>query len=98
MAGDMFTKCFGTADKKLIGRLRWADFLRVFNQWSRSFPTDVKKEHVKIQIDKPTGDKSNESDLIQMERIQLAGGIVKPIGKLRIETNRLLLDWCCSDT
>ena len=99
----MFTKCFGTADKwnqvmKLIGHLRWFDFLRLFNQWSRPCPTDVKKEHVKIQIDKPTGDKTNASDLTQMERIQHAGGIAKTIRKPRIQTNRLLLEWCCSDT
>ena len=74
MAGDMFTTCFGTADKwdqvmKLIGHLRWVYFLRLFNQGSRSFPNDLKQENVKIKIDKPTGDKTNESDLTQMERI-----------------------------
>ena len=83
---------------KLIGHLRWYDFLRLFNQGSRSFPTDVKKENVKIQIDKPTGDKPNSSDLTPVERIQLAGGIAKPITKPKIQTNRLLLEWCCSDT
>ena len=103
MAGDMFTKCFGTADKwdqvmKLVGHLRWVDFLRLFNQGGRSFPIDVKHENVKHVIDKPIGGKTNESDLTQMERIQLAGGIAKPIGKLRIQANRLLLEWCCSDT
>ena len=54
---------------KLIGHLRWVDFLRRFNQGSRSLPTDSKQEDVKIKIDKPTRDKTNESDLIQMERI-----------------------------
>ena len=103
MAGDLFTTWFGTGDKwdqvmKLIGHLRWVDFLRLFNQGSRPFPTDVKKENVKIPIDKPTGDKTNDSDLTQMERIQLAVGIAKPIRKPRIQTNRLLLEWCCSDT
>ena len=98
-----FTKCFGTADKwnqvmKLIGRLRWVDFLRLFNQGSRSFPTDVKKGNVKIQIDKPTGHKTNDSDLTQMKRIQHAGGIAKPTWKPMVQTNRLLLEWCCSDT
>ena len=67
---------------KLIGHLRWVDFLRRFNQGIRSVPTDVKKENVNISIDKPTGDKTIESDLTQMERIQLAGGIAKPIGNL----------------
>ena len=47
MAGDIFTKRFGTIDKwvqvmKLIGHLSWNDFLRLFNQGSRLFPTDVK--------------------------------------------------------
>ena len=103
MARGMFTKCFGTADKwnpvmKLIGHLRWVDFLRLCNQGSRSFFTDVKKENVKIQTDKPIGDTTNDSDLTQMERIQLADGIAKPIRKPRIQTNRLLLEWCCSDT
>ena len=58
----------------------------------------LKKENVKIQIDKPTGDNTNDSDFIQMERIQLAGGIAKPTWKPRVQTNRLLLEWCCSDT
>ena len=58
MAGDLFTKCVGTTDKwiqvmKLIGHLSWSDVLRRFNQGSRLFPTDVKKENVKIQVDKP---------------------------------------------
>ena len=83
---------------KLIGHLRWVDFFRLFNQGSRSFPTDVKKENVKIQIVKPIGDKTNDSDPSHMERIQLAGGIAKPTWKPRVQTNRLLLEWCCSDT
>ena len=33
-----------------------------------------------------------------MEKIQLAGGIGTPTGKPKIQTNRLLLEWCCSDT
>ena len=32
-----------------------------------------------------------------MERIQVAGGVAKPIIEPRIQTNRLLLEWCCSD-
>ena len=103
MAGGMFTKCVGTADKwnqvmKLIGHLRWVDCLRLFDQGSRPFPTDVKKENVTHLIDKPTGDKPNDSDRTQMEIIQLAGGIAKPTWKPRVQTNRLLLEWCCSDT
>ena len=62
---------------KLIGRLRWVDFLRLFNQGSCPFPIEVKKENIKIQIDKPTGGRINESDPTQMERAQLAGGVAK---------------------
>ena len=83
---------------KLIGHLRWVDLLRAFNQGSRPFHTDVKKEKVNIKIDKPTGDTPNAADLSQMERIQLAGGGAKPTCKPRIQTDRLLLEWCCSDT
>ena len=87
---------------KLIGHLSWGDCLRLFNQGSHSFPTDLKKDIVKIQIDKPTEEKhvftkSNESDLTPMERIEFASGIAKPIVKPRIQVNGLSLDLCCSD-
>ena len=54
----IFTECVGTTDQwiqvmKLIGHLSWSDFLRLFNQGSRLFPTVVKRENVRIQIDKP---------------------------------------------
>ena len=108
MASDICTKCFGTTDKwtqvmKMIGHLSRNDVLRSFNQGSRLFPTDLKQEDVDIQMDKPTegedvSTKSNGSDLISVERIQLAGGIVTPTFKPTRQPNRLLLEWCCSDT
>ena len=108
MAGDLFTKCVCTTDKwnqvmKLIGHLAWNDLLRLFNQGSRLFLTEAKKDNVKIQIDKPTDGKGgatkpNGSDLISEERIQFAGGILKPTCKPKCQPNGLLLEWCCSDT
>ena len=63
----------------------------------------MEKENVKIQFDKPTDGKGgatkpNGSDLTSDEGIQFACGIVKPTFKSRCQPNRLLLEWCYSDT
>lgn len=54
---------------------------------------------MKHQIDKPIENitKIDESELTPMERIQLAGGVAKPIVKPRTQANILLLEWCCFD-
>ena len=53
----MFTKCFGTSQKwhegmKLITHMPWPDFLKLFNQGSKPYPQDVKKEITKTEVKK----------------------------------------------
>ena len=107
MAADIFTKIFAENMKwvdvmRLIGHLRWNDFLTLFNRGNKSFPEKPKKTTETKTIPLHDTNQSITSPDMQV----ILGGVAAKKGKNKmnltivptrdIKIDRYIFEWCCS--